>query len=110
MPRDAASVLSFLGRSESKPLPMGKRMLTMTEQRAGITASTYTVSGLVTVLAGIVVAVVFALQPWRTCPEDDVAAGCSALPQDVAGVMLGLVVLGGGLVLLLVGAQKRRQE
>ncbi|WP_424447561.1 hypothetical protein [Microbacterium arborescens] len=54
--------------------------------------------------------VVFALQPWRTCPEDDVAAGCSAPPQDVAGMMLGLVVLGGGLVLLLVGAQTRRQE
>lgn len=70
----------------------------------------YTLGGATAVIAGVVMAVVFALQPWRECPEDDVAAGCVALPQDTAGMMLGLVILGGGLVLLFVGARRRRQE
>lgn len=82
----------------------------MSQAQARIRASKSTLGGATAVIAGVVMAVVFALQPWRECPEDDVAAGCVALPQDAAGLMLGLVILGVGLVLLFVGAQRRRQE
>lgn len=82
----------------------------MSPSQAKIRASKYTLCGAFAVAVGGVMAAVFALQPWRSCPEDDVAAGCVALPQDTAGMMLGLVVLGGGLVLLSVGARRRRQE
>lgn len=82
----------------------------MSQSLAKIHSFRYVVGGALTVLLGTLLTVVFALQPWRTCPEDDVAAGCAALPQDLVGMMLGLVLLGGGLVLLLVGAQRRRQE
>lgn len=81
----------------------------MSQAQAKIRASKYTLGGATAVIAGVVMAVVFALQPWRECPEDDVAAGCVALPQDTAGMMLGLVILGVGLVLLFVGARRRRQ-
>lgn len=84
--------------------------MTMSQSQARIRASKYTLCGAFAVVLGVVMTVVFALQPWRSCPEDDVAAGCVALPQDTAGMMLGLVVVGGGLVLLFVGARRRRQE
>ncbi len=81
----------------------------MSQSQAGIRASRFMLGGALAVLVGVVMAVVFALQPWRSCPEDDVAAGCVALPQDTAGMLLGLVVLGTGLALLFVGARRRRQ-
>ncbi len=84
--------------------------MSMSQSQAIIRASKYTLCGAFVVVLGVVMTVVFALQPWRSCPEDDVAAGCVALPQDTAGMMLGLVVVGGGLVLLFVGARRRRQE
>lgn len=82
----------------------------MSRSRAKIRASTYTLGGASAAIAGVVMAGIFALQPWRECPEDDVAAGCVALPQDSAGMTLGLVILGVGLVLLFVGARRLRQE
>lgn len=81
----------------------------MSQPQARIRASKFTLGGALAVLVGAVMAVVFALQPWRECPEDDVAAGCVALPQDTAGIILGLVILVGGLVLLFVGARRRQQ-
>ncbi|MDF2563557.1 MAG: hypothetical protein K0R99_5003 [Microbacterium sp.] len=66
--------------------------------------------GTVTILVGIVLAIVFALQPWRTCPEDDVPAGCAALPQDVLGMMLGVFIILGGAAVLLVGSLRRRKD
>lgn len=82
----------------------------MGQSQARIRASKYMLSGALAALVGVVIAVVFALQPWRECPEDDVAAGCVALPQDTAGLILGVVVLGVGLVLLVIGAGLRRRE
>lgn len=82
----------------------------MGRSQARIRASRYTLGGALAALVGVVMAVVFALQPWRECPEDDVAAGCVALPQDTAGLMLGVVVVGVGLVLLVIGAGIRRRE
>lgn len=34
----------------------------------------------------------FIMQPWRSCPDDDVPAGCPALPRDTALLMVGIVV------------------
>lgn len=81
----------------------------MSQSPPNVRASKYTLGGAFAVVVGVVMAVVFAMQPWRSCPEDDVAAGCAALPQDVTGMMLGLALLGGGLVLLFVGARRRQQ-
>lgn len=81
----------------------------MSQSQVKIRASKYALGGALAVLVGAVMAVVFALQPWRECPEDDVAAGCAALPQDTAGMIVGLVILLGGLVLLFVSARRRRQ-
>lgn len=81
----------------------------MSQSHVKIRVSTYALVGAFAVLAGAVMAVVFALQPWRECSEDDVAAGCVALPQDTAGMIVGLVILVGGLVLLFVGARRRRR-
>lgn len=82
----------------------------MSQSQARIRASKYMIGGALAALVGVVMAVVFGLQPWRECPEDDVAAGCVALPQDTAGMMLGVVVLGVGLVLLVTGARMRRPQ
>ncbi|WP_143738900.1 hypothetical protein [Microbacterium sp. Yaish 1] len=66
--------------------------------------------GAVTVLVGVVLAIVFALQPWRICPEDDVPAGCAALPQDVLGMMLGMCIILGGAAALVVGSLRRGKD
>lgn len=70
-------------------------------------AVTYTVVGASVALVGAGMTVVFFLQPWRTCPEDDVAAGCVALPQDTAGMVIGFFLLIGGLILLAAGVSRR---
>lgn len=36
--------------------------------------------------------IVFALQPWRVCMEDDSAMGCPALPRDTILMTIGVVV------------------
>jgi hypothetical protein len=58
-------------------------------------ALTTTVRGAASTAAvAAVVTFVFLLQPWRTCPDDDASAGCPALPQDAAVVMVaGTVAL-----------------
>lgn len=68
----------------------------------------YTVGGAAIAVVGLALMALFALQPWRSCPEDDVAAGCRALPQDTAGLVLGLVLLMVGVALLIAGALNRR--
>ncbi len=51
-----------------------------------------------------VVTFVFLLQPWRTCPDDDAPAGCPALPQDAAVVMVAGTVVMVALVVAVVAA------
>jgi hypothetical protein len=67
-----------------------------------------TVRRLVGLGAGIcvvaaVVAFVFLLQPWRSCPDDDVPAGCPALPEDAAVVSVALIVMLLSAVVTVVG-------
>lgn len=61
-----------------------KGTMSMSQSQAQIRASKYALGEAKAAAAGVVMAVVFALQPWRECPEDDVAAGCVALPHDMA--------------------------
>lgn len=82
----------------------------MSQPQAKTRISNYILVGALATFVGVVTAVVFALQPWRSCPEDDVAAGCVALPQDTAGLLVGVAVFLVGLVLLAVGAARRRRR
>ncbi len=43
-------------------------------------------------LVGAIVSAVFFLQPWRSCDDDDVAAGCAMLPVDAAVMVVSAVV------------------
>jgi hypothetical protein len=70
----------------------------------------YVVGGALTAAVGMTLAVLFALQPWRVCPEDGDAAGCRALPQDTAGLSVGLILFMVGFVLLVAGARMHRQR
>src|SRR5690606_27261600 len=48
--------------------------------------------GSVLLFTGAVAAVVYVMQPWRSCDYDDVPAGCTALPEDVTGVTVSALV------------------
>ncbi len=50
------------------------------------------VGGTTLAVLGAVVSVVFFMQPWRTCPDDDVPAGCPMLPLDAAIMEAAMVV------------------
>lgn len=69
----------------------------------------YLVCGTLLALAGLTSCVVFALQPWRSCPEiDDSAAGCPATPADSLFLVLSFFILLVGAVLLVRGLMLRR--
>lgn len=58
---------------------------------------------------GALLAVVFFLQPWRSCSYEDTAAGCAMLPGDAAVMTAGLLVAiigAGGLTVGLVGRSR----
>jgi hypothetical protein len=69
-----------------------------------------TVIGALAGLVGLVVAFVFFLQPWRSCPEDDSPTGCVALPIDTTFMVLGLIVAVAGLILFVVGRSVRARD
>ncbi|PRZ03060.1 hypothetical protein BCE75_11528 [Isoptericola sp. CG 20/1183] len=72
-------------------------------------ALTATVRGAASTAAvAAVVTFVFLLQPWRTCPDDDAPAGCPALPQDAAVVMVAGTVALIALFVMVVAAVARR--
>ena len=50
------------------------------------------VGGTTLAVLGAVVSVVFFMQPWRTCPDDDVPAACPMLPLDAAVMEAAMVV------------------
>jgi hypothetical protein len=63
----------------------------MTDPRR--TARTVSLVGAWFAVVSAVVAFVFFIQPWRTCPDDTVPAACPALPQDAAVVTIALLVM-----------------
>lgn len=68
------------------------------------------VLGAVLVAIGFVGAVVYQLQPWRSCPDDDSPAACAMLPEDYAAFLAFVVVLLAGCVTLLVSAVLRSRR
>lgn len=54
-------------------------------------------------VAGGIVAFVFLLQPWRSCPYDDVPAGCVALPFDAAVMTIAMIVALLGFIVAVAG-------
>ncbi|MFP7834707.1 hypothetical protein [Marisediminicola sp. LYQ134] len=70
--------------------------------RRGIGVGLLAGGGVVT-MVGLITAVVFFLQPWRTCPYDDVPAGCAMLPADAAVMEGALVVMFVGVCILIAG-------
>lgn len=59
------------------------------------------IAGSVLSAIGVVGAVVYQLQPWRSCPYDDSPAACAMLPTDYAAFLTFVVVLLAGLIALL---------
>lgn len=57
-------------------------------------------TGSVLIFVGAVMFIVYLVQPWRSCDYDDVAAGCTVLPADVAGLTAAalVIVLGAGVL------------
>lgn len=59
---------------------------------------------------GALLAVVFFLQPWRSCSYEDTAAGCAMLPGDAAVMTAGLlmaIIGAGGLTVGFVSRYRR---
>ncbi|MCJ1703732.1 MULTISPECIES: hypothetical protein [unclassified Rathayibacter] len=65
-----------------------------------------TTTGAVLAPLGVIVAVVFLFQPWRTCADDDVAAACAMHPADATVMALGAVAAIVGVLLLWIGAHR----
>lgn len=68
-----------------------------------------TTTGAVLAPIGVIVAVVFVFQPWRTCDYDDVAAACAMHPWDATVMTLGVVAAIIGVLLFWIGAHRRRR-
>jgi hypothetical protein len=58
---------------------------------------------------GITFAIVFLMQPWRSCAYGE-SADCHALPEDSLRVVVSLLVALLGLVVLSMAIVRRRRE
>lgn len=63
-------------------------------------------TGAILLLAGASVAVLFLMQPWRSCDYGE-PADCTATPMDATMMMLGIGVAIIGLLLLGAGVARR---
>lgn len=60
-------------------------------------------------IVGAVATVIYFLQPWRTCPDDDVPAGCSMLPHDAAIMTAAMFVALSAAAVAIAGAASQRR-
>lgn len=67
------------------------------------------IGGTTFAIIGAVVSVIYFLQPWRTCPDDDAPAGCPMLPDDAAIVTAAMVVTLFAAVVAIAGAASRKR-
>ncbi|MCZ2260992.1 MULTISPECIES: hypothetical protein [unclassified Isoptericola] len=73
-------------------------------------ASTFMlVGGILLAVLGAVVSVVFFMQPWRTCPDDDVPAACPMLPLDASIMTTAMVVTLFATAVAIAGAAGKRR-
>ncbi|MFF2452964.1 hypothetical protein [Isoptericola sp. NPDC058082] len=67
------------------------------------------VGGTALAVLGGVVSVVFFMQPWRTCLDDDVPAGCPMLPLDASIMEAAMIVTLFATAVAIAGAIGRRR-
>ena len=62
---------------------------------------TWSVAGWLLVGFGLAFSVLMILQPWRSCPDDDSAAGCPVTLLDANLTVGALMMMGAGIMLVL---------
>ncbi|MFE7506088.1 hypothetical protein [Promicromonospora sp. NPDC057488] len=67
------------------------------------------IGGAAVAVLGVVVSVVYLLQPWRTCPDDTSPAACPMLAQDATVLAAALVVTVLAAAVTVVGLVLRRR-
>lgn len=70
--------------------------------------ATWRVIGWVLAGLGLAFAILMVLQPWRSCPDDDSAAGCPVTLVDANLTIAALIMMGAGVVLVLGAALRPR--
>lgn len=67
------------------------------------------VGALVAMIGGIVTALFF-FQPWRSCPSEDMSAGCAMLPLDATLMTTAALLTVVGIVVLVVGLASKEVD
>ncbi|GAA1717818.1 hypothetical protein GCM10009809_12180 [Isoptericola hypogeus] len=67
------------------------------------------IGGTTFAIISAVVSLIYFMQPWRTCPDDDAPAGCPMLPDDAAIMTAALVVTLFATAVAIAGAASRRR-
>jgi hypothetical protein len=65
--------------------------------------------GLSIALLGAAVALVYVLQPWRSCDYEDTSMGCSMLPLDATIMTVALLSVPVGLAIFVLGRIRARR-
>lgn len=60
--------------------------------------------GIVLAALGVVGAIVLTFQPWRSCLDDDTAAGCPMLTRDAAFFTAAMLSIATGVIVMIIGA------
>ncbi|WP_285107856.1 hypothetical protein [Promicromonospora sp. MEB111] len=72
------------------------------------TSLTLIIGGGALAVLGVLVSFTYFLQPWRTCPDDDAAAGCPMLATDATVLTVAMVVTVLAAAVAVVGMVSRR--
>ena len=67
------------------------------------------VGGTTLAVVGAVVSVIYFLQPWRTCPDEDSSAGCAMLPLDASIMSAAMVVTLFATAVAIAGAASKKR-
>ncbi|GAB6939665.1 hypothetical protein JCM11754A_31920 [Isoptericola variabilis] len=67
------------------------------------------VGGTALAVVGAVVSVIYFLQPWRTCPDEDSSAGCAMLPLDASIMSAAMVVTLFAMAVAITGAAGKKR-
>jgi len=67
------------------------------------------VGGTSLAVVGAVVSVIYFLQPWRTCPDEDSSAGCAMLPLDASIMSAAMVVTLFAMAVAIAGAAGKKR-
>ncbi|MFI2102822.1 hypothetical protein ACH436_05985 [Isoptericola sp. NPDC019693] len=73
------------------------------------TSTAMLIGGTTLAVLGAIVSVVYFLQPWRTCPDEDSSAGCAMLPLDASIMAAAMVVTLFATAVAIAGAASRKR-